>query len=77
VADLKRAQALLDRLSSRNWAKTLNRNTERANPLLPVLGLVGRLGYYWSFRQSGVATDVMLGKRIGWGAETESLLRPA
>jgi len=59
VNDLKRAQVLLDRLTRRNWAKTLNRWADRANPLLPVLGWVGRFGYYWSIRQSEIATDVM------------------
>jgi len=59
VDDMQRAQALLDRLISRNWAKTLNRWADRANPLPPVLGWVGRFGYYWSIRQSEVATDVM------------------
>ena len=63
VDDLKRAQVLLDRLVSRNWAKTLNRWAERANPLLEVWGWVGRFGYYWSIRQSEVATDVMFKDR--------------
>jgi hypothetical protein len=63
VDDLKRAQVLLDRLVRRNWAKTLNRWAERANPLLAVWGWVGRFGYYWSIRQSEVATDVMFRDR--------------
>lgn len=63
VADLKRAQALLDRLERRNWPKTLNRWAERVNPLLQDLGLDGQFGYYWSIRQSEVATDVMFRDR--------------
>lgn len=59
IADVKRAQALLDRLSKRDWAKTLHRWGDRANPLLERLGFVGPFGYYWSIRQSEVATDVM------------------
>jgi hypothetical protein len=59
IADVKRAQALLDRLSKRDWSKTLNRWGDRANPLLEWLGFAGPFGYYWSIRQSEVATDVM------------------
>jgi len=77
IDDLKRAQALLDRLISRNWAKTLNRWAERANPLLPALGLVGRFGYYWSVRQSEVATDVMFRDRKSLEAVYQALCRHA
>jgi hypothetical protein len=56
IADVKRAQELLDRLARRDWAKTLRRWAERANPLLQTLDL---FGYYWTIRQSEVATDVM------------------
>jgi hypothetical protein len=63
VTDLKRAQLLLDRLYRRHWIKTLNRWAMRANPLLTTLGLVGDFGYYWSIRQSEIATDVMFRDR--------------
>lgn len=77
VDDLKRAQLLFDRLTSRNWAKTLNRWADRANPLPPVLGLVGRFGYYWSIRQSEVATDVMFRDRQHLQAVYPALCRHA
>lgn len=59
IDDLKRAQTLLDRLQTRDWAKTLRRWGDRTNPLLESLGFTGAFGYYWSIRQSEVATDVM------------------
>jgi hypothetical protein len=77
VADLERAQLLLDRLTRRNWAKTLNRWAGRANPLLPKLGLVGQFGYYWSIRQSEVATDVMFRDRQCLKAVYPALCRHA
>jgi hypothetical protein len=77
VADLKRAQLLLDRLTRRNWAKTLNRWAGRANPLPPILGLVGQFGYYWSIRQSEVATDVMFRDRQSLQAVYPALCRHA
>jgi hypothetical protein len=77
VADLKRAQVLLDRLNQRDWPKTLNRWAERANPLLRELGLEGPFGYYWSIRQSEVATDVMFRDRPSLQAVYPSLCRHA
>lgn len=77
VDDLKRAQLLLDRLTSRNWAKTLDRWAGRANPLLSMLGLVGRFGYYWSIRQSEVATDVMFRDKPSLQAVYPALCRHA
>jgi hypothetical protein len=77
VDDLQRAQLLLDRLISRNWAKTLNRWAERANPLPAVLGWVGRFGYYWSIRQSEVATDVMFRDRPSLATVYPTLCRHA
>ena len=77
VDDLKRAQALMDRLTGRNWARTLNRWADRANPLPPVLGWVGRFGYYWSIRQSEVATDVMFRDKQSLQAVYPGLCRHA
>jgi hypothetical protein len=77
VADLKRAQVLLARLNQRDWPRTLNRWAERANPLLKELGLEGPFGYYWSIRQSEVATDVMFRDRPSLQAVYPSLCRHA
>jgi len=59
IDDLPRTQTLLARLNRRRWAKTLNRWAARANPLLEPLGFTGPFGYYWSFRQSEIATDII------------------
>jgi hypothetical protein len=59
IDDLPRAQALLDRLTTRRWPRLLNALARRVNPwLAPASGLNPR-GYYWSLRQSEYATDVL------------------
>jgi hypothetical protein len=58
IDNVPRAQALLDRLNRRNWQNTLSRLAGRVNPLLDG-PLKDVFGYYWSIRQSEVATDVM------------------
>lgn len=60
IEDVNQAQGLLDRLGSLNWPKQLkalvNRYWPKARRGLPP----GRPGdYYWTIRQSEVATDVM------------------
>jgi hypothetical protein len=58
IDDASRAQALMDRLTRRQWAKTLSAFARRVNPLREgPLSVVH--DYYWSVRQSEVATDVM------------------
>jgi hypothetical protein len=59
VADLKRAQEMLDDLVTRKWEHFLNMLARRVNPLLrPEMGLELH-GYYWTIRESEYATDVM------------------
>jgi hypothetical protein len=58
IGDLPRAQALLAQLDRRAWAKTLAVFAGRVNPLLGTR-LQGVFPYYWSLRQSEVATDVL------------------
>jgi hypothetical protein len=59
IDDLKRAQEMLDDLVTRKWDHFLNMLGRRVNALLaPEAGLELH-GYYWTFRQSEYATDVM------------------
>ncbi len=59
IDHLKRAQEMLDDLVTRKWERFLTMLARRVNPLLaPEAGLELR-GYYWTFRQSEYATDVM------------------
>jgi hypothetical protein len=59
IADLKRAQQLMDRLSERNWGRFLDALAQKVNPWIhPRTGLDVR-SYYWSVRQGEYATDVM------------------
>jgi hypothetical protein len=59
IDHLKRAQEMLDDLVTRKWEHFLHMLARRVNPLLaPAAGLELH-GYYWTFRQSEYATDVM------------------
>jgi hypothetical protein len=59
IANLKRAQKLMDRLTTRNWNRFLDALGQKVNPWLhPRTGLDVR-SYYWSVRQMEYATDVM------------------
>ena len=59
IDDVGRAQGMLDDLVARKWDHFLNALARRVNPLLrPEAGLELH-GYYWTFRQSEYATDVM------------------
>jgi hypothetical protein len=56
IDDLPRAQVMMDELITRKWERLLGALAKRVNPLPGKLGLHG---YYWSVRESEVATDVM------------------
>jgi hypothetical protein len=59
IDDVKRAQEMLDRLVSRKWERFLNALARRVNPLLDADSGWELRGYYWTIRQSEIATDVM------------------
>jgi hypothetical protein len=59
IDDVKRAQEMLDALVSRRWEQYLNVLARRVNPLLDADSGLELHGYYWTIRQSEVATDVM------------------
>ena len=59
IDDLPRAQRLMDALESRDWSKTLAKFARRFNPWCGPDNTLGFKGYYWTFRQSEYATDVM------------------
>lgn len=56
IDDLPKAQAMMDQLIHRKWQRLLNAWARRVNPLPRAMNL---FGYYWSIRESEVATDVM------------------
>jgi hypothetical protein len=59
IADLQRAQQLMDRLTERNWGRFLDALAQKVNPWIhPKTGLDLK-SYYWSVRQGEYATDVM------------------
>ena len=61
IDDVPRAQQMLDDLLQRKWVPFLNRLASRVNPWLEGDGPwdVRDRGYYWTIRESEVATDVM------------------
>ena len=60
IDDMRRAQKILDRLNRRRWAPTLKRIVGGLNPLLGKGALLGTVRqYYWTIRQSEVATDII------------------
>lgn len=59
VADVGRAQRLLDQLSTRRWARLLRQLAERVNPLVRRGTGLSLRSYYWSLQESEVATDVL------------------
>jgi hypothetical protein len=59
IADLPRAQALMDELVERRWAKVLNAWARRVNPWLAPQVQPRWRGYYWTLRESEYASDVM------------------
>jgi hypothetical protein len=56
IDDLPKAQAMMDQLIDRKWQRLLDALAKRVNPLPRALNL---FGYYWSIRESEIATDVM------------------
>ena len=59
IADLPRAQALMDRLVNLPWAPILNRWAQAVNPWLAAGARPRLRSYYWTVRQGEYASDVM------------------
>jgi hypothetical protein len=59
IANLPRAQALMERLVNLPWAKLLNRWAQAVNPWLAPGARPRLRSYYWTVRQGEYATDVM------------------
>lgn len=59
IADIERAQELMDKLSNRKWAGFLNALARRVNPWLNPKGEIVLRPYYWTMRQSEYATDII------------------
>ena len=50
---------MLDSLIKRKLSKFLNRLAREVNPHLGFAGGLALMGYYWMFRETEVATDIM------------------
>jgi len=77
IEDVPRAQKLLDALLARNWSKFLNRLARQINPLLSGGGVLGDRTYYWTYRETETATDVMFRDAQALAKVYPSLVRHA
>ena len=59
IDDVPRAQRMLEDLYRRDWSRFLTRFARRVNPWLGPSGGLDLDYYYWSIRESEIATDVM------------------
>lgn len=59
IADIPRAQQLMDELSKRRWTGFLNALARRVNPLLAKSVELDLRPYYWSVWEGEYATDVL------------------
>lgn len=59
VADLERAQVLLDQQRQTDWPQQLGKLLDQVHPLHRAIGRPLNLKYYWSASESEYATDVM------------------
>jgi hypothetical protein len=77
IADPPRAQALLEELVGRRWAKVLNAWARRVNPWLAPYARPRWRSYYWMVRESEYATDVMFKSEEALGEVYPALCRHA
>jgi hypothetical protein len=59
IADLPRAQALMESLLERRWENLLNAWARRVNPWLQTQAQPSFRGYYWTLREGEYATDIL------------------
>lgn len=77
VADPGRAQQLLDRWTTRDWAPVLTAWARRVNPLMRRFQAAGLRPYYWSVDHSEYATEVLFGAAATLAAHYPALTRHA
>jgi len=77
IDDIPRAQKMLDSLIKRKWSRFLNRLAREVNPLIGPSGGLGLKNYYWSFRETETATDVMFRDEESLARIYPSLVRHA
>lgn len=63
IADLPRAQALMDQQSHLHWQRPLNQLLDRCHPLHREITRPLGLEYYWTVAESEYASDVMFRRR--------------
>jgi hypothetical protein len=59
LSDFKRAQALSDQLTTRNWSPFLQALARKVNPWLAPDGEIVVRPYYWTIREAEYAHDIM------------------
>lgn len=66
---------MMDSLVRRKWMPFLNRMARHINPHLAKRELLDGMGYYWTFRETETATDVMFKDATSLDAVYPSLVR--
>jgi len=77
IADVPRAQRMLHDLHRRDWVRYLSTWARRMNPWLDPREGLDLHGYYWTFRQSEYATDLMFRRPEDLAALYPALLQHA
>jgi hypothetical protein len=77
IDDVPRAQQMLNDLERRDWVAFLNAFARRLNPWTSGNNPLDLRGYYWTFRESEYATDVMFASRQALAKVYPALTRHA
>ena len=77
IDDVSRAQQMVEDLYQRNWSRFLSRLAARVNPWWGPAGGLRLDSYYWSIRESEIATDVMFRSEGGLAAIYPALVNHA
>jgi hypothetical protein len=77
IADVRRAQRIMDRQLASDWPRLLDRLVGRVHPSHRTLFGKRRLDYYWSADETEWATDVMFRSAAGLSALYPRLVRHA
>ena len=75
IADMARAQKLLDRQPRQDWCSQLRRLLRRVHPLHAGFFRVSPVDYYWTAEQTEWATDVLFRDAAVMGELYQTLLR--
>lgn len=77
IADIGRAQKLMDSLCERKWGRLLNHFARQINPCYTSQDPESLKSYYWTVRESEYSTDVMFASEVALSSLYPHLLEHA